>query len=371
MDRVLEEFITISRRAGVRISTAESLDAFNTLTCVGYNDRDILKNSMLSVLAKSRTEKEILERCFDRYFSVEGLPATGRIPGKKADISNIIKKDSLTEMLLRDDKIALDTAMRTAAREVQLEMYTLPTQKGLLANRILEQMGIASVIENINGLQDKGLPSGQGMATALQSARDELSAYVRQFVSRQIDLQAGNPGSISDINNINSTKLSLLEQNQYDLIKEIILHLIKKLNDNLSRRHRSSRRGHLDFKRTLRDNVTYQGLLFNPKWKNRKIDRPDVVVLCDVSRSVIRTVRFLLLILYSLNQSMVRIRSFVFCSTLMEVTDIFRKYPVAEAISMIQNPRNSRIIISAGRTMTVHSANSMNTIFPRSTAKRQ
>jgi len=348
VDRILADFINISRNAGVRISTSESLDAFNTLSCVGYSDREILKDSLGAVLAKTRTEKEILERCFDRFFSIDGFPGAHNRTGNKNDAGNLKGKDTLTDMLLRDDRASLDTAMRIAAREVQLEMYRLPTQKGLLTNRILEQMGIASVLENICSLQDKGLPSGQGMATALQSARDELAAYVRRFVSRQIDLQMGDPGAVPDINNINSTKLSLFEQNQFQLMNEIIRHFIKKLNDNLSRRHRSSRRGHLDFKRTLRDNVTYQGLLFDPKWKNRKIEKPDVVVLCDVSRSVIRAVRFLLLILYNLNSSMVKIRSFVFCSTLMEVTDIFRKYPVADAISMIQNPREFPIII--GRT---------------------
>lgn len=348
MDRILSDFINISRRAGVRISTSESLDAFHALASVGYSDREFLKDTLSAVLAKTLPEKEILGRCFDMFFTIEGFPDSGRILRKTGDPEKIKDKDILTDMLLRQDQSSLDTAMRVAAREVNLESYMLPTQKGLLTNRILEQMGIASVQKNINALQDKGLPSGQGMATALESARDELAAYVRQFVSRRIDLQIGDPGVIPDINNLNHSNLSLFEQNQFQIMNEIIRHLIKKLNDNLSRRHKSSKRGHLDFKHTLRKNVTYQGLLFDPKWKDRKIDRPDVIVLCDVSRSVIRAVRFLLLILYSLNSTMVRIKSFVFCSTLMEVTDIFRKYPVADAISMIQNPREFPIII--GRT---------------------
>lgn len=348
MDRVLEDFICIARRAGVRISTSESIDAFQALACIGYSDRDILKNTLSSILAKTMPEKEILGRCFDRFFSAEGFPCLYRNTPDISDPVNMGNTDQLTDMLMMKDRVSLETAMRTAARDVSLESYRLPTQKSLLTNRILEKMGISAVIHNISDLQDKGLPSGQGMATALESARNELTAYVRQFVSRMIDLQTGDPVYATNTDSINNTKLSLFEQNQFNLINEIVLHLTKKLNDNLSRRLKSSRRGHLDFKQTLRDNVTFDGLLFKPKWKNRKIDKPDVIVMCDISRSVIRTVRFLLLILYSLNQTMVRIRSFVFCSTLMEVTDIFKEHSVADAISMIQDPRQFPTII--GRT---------------------
>ena len=70
MDRILADFINISRRAGVRISTSESIDAFQTLSWVGYEDRNLLKDSLNAVLAKSQPEKEILERCFDRFFSL-------------------------------------------------------------------------------------------------------------------------------------------------------------------------------------------------------------------------------------------------------------------------------------------------------------
>jgi len=68
------------------------------------------------------------------------------------------------------------------------------------------------------------------------------------------------------------------------------------------------------FKKTFRKNIAYDGLLFNTWWKIKKIDRPDIVAICDMSRSVEKAVRFLLLILYNLNETVARIRTFIFCS---------------------------------------------------------
>jgi uncharacterized protein len=110
---------------------------------------------------------------------------------------------------------------------------------------------------------------------------------------------------------------------------------VKQLDDQYSRRRKAARRGILDFKKTLRQNVSHQGLLFDTCWKKKKIDRPEIVVICDISHSVQRIVRFLLLFLYSLNKAVMDIRSFVFCSDLMEVTNIIRKYPVEEAVERL------------------------------------
>jgi len=112
--------------------------------------------------------------------------------------------------------------------------------------------------------------------------------------------------------------------------------MVKRLNDLHSRRRKTSKRGWLDLKKTLRENVAYQGLLFDPRWRAKKIDRPDIVALCDVSRSVEAVARFMLLFLYSLNEAVARIRSFIFCSNLVEVSHVFEEYQVEEALVRLQ-----------------------------------
>ena len=69
MDRTLSNFIRALRNAEVRVSTAETLDAFNTVELVGYRDRDFLKSALSLVLPKTADEKETFEDCFEQFFS--------------------------------------------------------------------------------------------------------------------------------------------------------------------------------------------------------------------------------------------------------------------------------------------------------------
>ena len=55
--------------------------------------------------------------------------------------------------------------------------------------------------------------------------------------------------------------------------------------------------------------------------------------------------RFLLLILYSLNEVISRIRSFAFCTNLVEVSACFGRHPVHEAISGILSGEGLPIVL--------------------------
>jgi uncharacterized protein with von Willebrand factor type A (vWA) domain len=200
----------------------------------------------------------------------------------------------------------------------------------------------------IQQLQTEGTPAALGQAAALEKARTFLVDNVRRYVDQQLSLNM--PSATEDLlmSYLRHAKLSTLEQQHLQDMHVIIQRMVKRLNDLHSRRKKTAKRGQLDFKKTLRHNITYQGFLFDPKWKKKKIDRPDIVVICDISRSVMRTVRFLLLFLYGLNKAIARIRTFILCSNLIEVTSIFDEYPVEVAIEKIRLGADLPILM--GRT---------------------
>ena len=68
MEHILRDFISALRSSGGRVSTSECIDAMNAAKIVGYSDRELLKDSLSAVLAKSVYEKEVFEECFDRFF---------------------------------------------------------------------------------------------------------------------------------------------------------------------------------------------------------------------------------------------------------------------------------------------------------------
>ncbi|MBP9020585.1 MAG: VWA domain-containing protein [Syntrophobacterales bacterium] len=334
MDRVLEDFITTLRRSGVRISVSESLDAARALQLVGYDDRNLLKNSLSVALAKSAQEKEIFSDCFDRFFSFDFFSEQPLDERSRKESTEGLS--DLSRMLMTGDQPGLVTYMKQAARAENLSEIRYQTQKSLYAMRILERMGLSGLDANIRDLYQAGTPSSSATAARLEEARSYLVENVRSYVEEQLLLFSGYEYDKMIEDYLRNIKLSNLEQRYYHQMQGIIQRMVKRLNDLYSRKRKPARRGHLDFKQTIRDNVAYQGLLFNPRWKKVKVEKPNVVAICDISRSVSRLVRFFLLFLYGLNREIINVRSFIFCSNLAEVTDIFEQYPIEEAVARIQ-----------------------------------
>jgi uncharacterized protein with von Willebrand factor type A (vWA) domain len=345
MDQVLEDFISALRGSGIRISISETSDAMRAVELMGYEDREVLKDALSAALAKSQTEKEIFEACFERFFAFDAFStreADARVPSEP----NLDTKDSLlTQMLLSGDNAGLSMAMSQAARQVDITGIKFFTQKGLYIQKIMQQMGLKGLDHDIKRFGQEDM---RERAIRLEAAKKALFETVRNYVERQYGLFANSATEEMMEQYLRNMGLSNVEQRDFHRMHLIVQKMTRRLNTLYSRRRKTANRGLLDFKNTFRKNITYGGLIFEPKWKKRKIDRPDVVAICDVSRSVKAVSRFLLLFLYSLNEILERIRTFIFCSNLIEVTHVFDEYAVEEAVARIDTGTGLDVIM--GRT---------------------
>ena len=209
-------------------------------------------------------------------------------------------------------------------------------------------MGLEGLDRDIRRLSKGDNPALRQKADDLKVRKEFLFENVRDFVEQQFSMFAASvPDKIME-KYLRDMKLSNVEQQDFHRMHAIIKKMVKPLNDVHSRRRKKAKRGILDLKKTLRDNVACQGLLFEPRWKAKKIDRPDMVVLCDVSRSVEMVARFMLLFLYSLHEEIAKIRSFIFCSNMVDVSSLFDEYEVAEALIRIK--KGTGLGIHLGRT---------------------
>ena len=90
---------------------------------------------------------------------------------------------------------------------------------------------------------------------------------------------------------------TLLEKSFYHLTEEEIRkmgeaveRLAQRIKNILSIRRRRFKRGKLDLHQTLRRNMSHGGIPFELIFKQRKKDRPKLVILCDVSSPVLSRV---------------------------------------------------------------------------------
>ena len=379
MDRTLTRFIAALRNAEVRISPAETLDAMNALELVGFDDRAFLKNSLALVLPKTPDEKETFATTFDQFFAfrdVSGSSTTssdedadaetgedsgegageataggkgGGPGGKKSKFAGEEQdeeedlgpgemaepRSELGRLLMQDSTVELTVRMADAAREAKLEEIQVFTQKGLYTRKIMDAMGLADLMREIGDARLSPRIPERRLGQELKKRREWLREQVRDYVERQFLLHADATGRRLREELLQKVKLSNVEHRNFRLIQEIVFRMAKKLVALHSRRRKVFKRGQLNVPRTLRHNMSYDGAIFDLHWKSVKVDRPKVFAICDVSGSVASYARFMLMFLYSLEEVMPKVRSFAFSSDLAEVTDLFERNRIEDAIAKV------------------------------------
>jgi uncharacterized protein len=119
-------------------------------------------------------------------------------------------------------------------------------------------------------------------------------------------------------------------------IARAIMLVARRLATRESRRYRSTQRGHaIDLRRTMRRNIKYGGTVVELARKKRKIRKPRIVLICDVSRSMDTYSKFLLQFIYALQNTLGRVESFVFSTRLTRVTDYFKTSDIYTALDRI------------------------------------
>ena len=348
MTEVLSNFIRALRATDVRVSTSESIDAAAALDAVGFGDRGLLKESLSQVLAKSVDEKERFSECFDRYFFAEDMSGVEALAPAESDTNEDEQAgDSQAPNgeangegegegegqgggepgeLGNADRTELQIAVANAARQAGVSNIRLFTQRGMYMRRILEIIGIEALEDQIRDAPDD---DGQ----KLSERRAQLIEEVRAQVDRQLLLYTANSWPELREQILQKTPLSSVEVRDFKFMQALVHKLAKRLVALHSRKKKIARRGHLDVRQTIRRNIEYDGLLFETVWKRKKIDRPKVIAVCDVSGSVATAARFLLLFLYSVTEVIPKVRAFAFSNQLAEITDLFQNASAEDAIS--------------------------------------
>lgn len=260
-------------------------------------------------------------------------PQSGELNDTEYDEANL--DQTLMEMLEAGDRTSLSMAIARAGEQVGIRNIRFFTQRGLYGRRIMERIGLQEITDQIiEAERAEGV--GGPQVEALKGMREMLRQDVDDYVERNLQLHAQNEGKRLREEVLESVRLTNVDIRDFKMMQQLVRKMSKKLVSVHSRRKKKARRGHLDVRRTIRHNIAFDGLMFDTHWKRRKVDKPDVMAICDVSGSVATVSRFLLMFLYSLGEVLPNVRSFAFSGHLGEVTDLFETLDLEQAIPLIQ-----------------------------------
>jgi uncharacterized protein with von Willebrand factor type A (vWA) domain len=357
----LRRFLQVARSAGLRVSAAEGIDAARAVDLIGYGDRTMLKDTLGLILAKTPDEKLVYDQTFDLYFKrddflrreepepqqqqqeqQQGNPQSNAPTGSGGPSEQHNEQEgglgpTLSELLEKNDTAALATAMEAAARAAKVQEIRYFTQKNRYVRQILERMGLREVEREIMQLRDAQTAGGAERAQMLDQRLERLWDSTRDFVERALLLYARGEQEQFRERMLREARLMNLDPRDLARMRVLVRQIAKRLATRYSRKRRRKQRGQLDVRRTMRKNMGWGGIPFVTAWKTRQVDKPRVMVLCDVSESVAWVSEFLLMFIYALNEVLSDIRAYAYTGFLVEVSDILEHNTIDEAVKRIMD----------------------------------
>ncbi|MBT8372591.1 MAG: VWA domain-containing protein [Deltaproteobacteria bacterium] len=357
MVNLILKFASISRAAGLRISTSEVLDCLHHLKMVDVLDEPQFEAVLRANFAKSRREQFHFERIYNLFFhelrQEAGLahadPLAEQIQKTLQTIPSELNSSEAYQTVLDflgGDPLPFIEQMQQGFIEGNGEKGSgMGANLGPMIQR-LELMLQINAAENV-------------LRQYLSDQRDQMAWETRRDLSELFDarlesarrLLSGQHRPFDDsidqttsyrqyLDRLGEIHFASLTKREVEGMREVIDQLVRRLKDTVSRRYAVKNKGTLDVKKTLRHAAGYQGIPMELFFRNRPPRKAKIVTLCDVSGSVWSAARFMLNMLYSLQECFTQVRSFVFVAGLDEVTTIFEDCEINQAIDKVLKEAN-------------------------------
>ena len=293
----ISAFARMLRLEGLIVSPQETADACRILQTIGFADRQQMKTALKTVFAKSREDQLVFDRVFDGFFlSEEAMRRQAQQQAEDDSRLEEMRRRAEEDLRFGGQEIPLNTQQR--------EVYaTMPEEARQKLKRIAEKY--KDNLERNPELYSNFIHSVFARTILEQQMLMEDAAAGAEALDPELGLL------YRDISRFKDTEIPRAVA--------MIDTISRQINGELSaRRARGGRDSKLDFRRTIRKGLETGGSLYKLKYKPKRRRRKNLVLLCDVSGSMVQFSEFALRFIQSLNQASDSSRTFLFSETIFE-----------------------------------------------------
>ena len=308
----LSAFSRMLRLEGLSVSPKETEDASRLLVVLGMEDRERVKNALRTVYAKSREEQLSFDKCFDGFF---------------------ISEEKMRQQAEQQRQREQELAQRRKEAEEELQLNGKPMDLSQQQRETYAAMP-EEARQRLRNFMDKY----RGTAERNPKLYGEFihSVFTRTLLEQQMLLENAGTGVEAADPEIGILYRDISDFKDTEIPKaiEIIQSIARQINGELAaKRQRGGHTGVLDFRRTIRLGLETGGSFHRLRYKKKRARRRQLVLLCDVSGSMVQFSEFALRFIQSLNQVSDNSRVFLFSESVVEADafqlqnmDTFRGY---------------------------------------------
>ncbi len=355
MDAKLVEFSNLLRQNGLRVSPAESMDMLRALAVVGLPDRQTVRAALRATMVKRGVDLPTFETLFDLFFSgladaIKELTAAtaGALEMSEEEFQRFLDElkkrleeagaelSPLARALLEADGGRLEKLLREAAEQAGLADIQHGFQEGRFAHAVAQALGLSGLSLELARLKELLAGLSPADARRLEAFLDrrlqDLADMVKRLVRGELQRQDVTRGDQQRLQALSEKSFYYLSEEEIRRMQEAVTKLAQRLRNVVSIRRKRARRGKFDSSDTIRKNLQYGGVPFRIVFDRRRKEKPQVMILCDVSDSVRNVSRFMLQFVYSLQDLYSKVRSFIFVADVGEITRLFQERDINDAI---------------------------------------
>lgn len=368
---LLSGFVQELRNAGLPVSLTENLDAMEAVRHIPLEDRDAFKYALGATMVKNSAHWRSFETVFEVYFSMRG-PEYKIGEGTEDELEQMWREmqeqmqqqqgegkgssggmDSLTpeeiaQMLMKALMNGDQSLMRALAKQSVQRFAGMepgrPVGGTYYLYRTLRNLDLDNMLQK---LMEASKQEVGGELTALEERleKDEYESRIDQFkkeieaeIRRRLVADRGAEAMAKTLRKPLPEDVEFMHASRDEMqaLKKSLYPLTRKLAARLARKRRHGRKGPLDFRNTVRHSLSYGGTPAEPKFKQPRPSKPELMVVADISGSVAAFARFTLMLVYAIQGQFSKVRSFVFIDGIDEVTEFFKGTDdISEAIHRV------------------------------------
>lgn len=349
MEERILKFIAALRSSGVRISLAESADAFRAIDQLGVTDRETFRLSLQSTLIKDARHIPVFNELFPLFFE------SGEIP-PLMDLSQDLSEEEarmLAEALRQFARHLRDMLERLARGEplspeelqqlgdlVGLDRVADMRYREWMTRRMQQALSFREVREALEELMqlldEMGMdPARQEQLRRILAANQQaLEEQIRQYAGQRIAEQLSQQPPEDSLESLMNRPFSALSERDMDRLRQEVRRLANALRTRVALRQKRAKSGQLDAKATIRVNLKHGNVPMEIKHRDRRL-KPRLVVVCDISTSMRHVSELMLSLLYAMQDQISRTHAFAFIDHLEYISPDFERHEASEAVRSV------------------------------------
>ena len=353
MEERILKFISALRAGSVRVSLAESADAFNAVDKLGVQDREAFRLSLRATLVKEAKDLPTFDELFPLFFSSADTPPLMNLtedltPEEAQMLAQALRQFSerlrqMLEKLLRGEKLSQEE-LDEFGQLVGLQNASDLRYREWMARRMEQALRFREVQNALQELTELLAQMGMSkkrleqMRHLLQANQQALQEQLRQYAGQRIAENMSERPPDDGIESLLNQPFNALSDADMGRLRKEVRRLAAALRTRVALRQKRAKTGQLDAKATIRANLKHGSVPIEIKHRDRHL-KPKLVVICDVSTSMRHCSELMLSLLHAMQDQISKTHAFAFIDHLEYISpDLAGKEPdraVAEVLERL------------------------------------